>query len=98
MRKYLYANGYAIRRETLAQDGKFLYPIMEVVYAPGERLTGAEYYITPALRASGSPLFPAFLARVTEGIQTAVDGLSRTGGERYEEYKTILEELQKCQP
>lgn len=93
LRKYLYANGYAIRRETLAQDGKFIYPIMEVVYAPGERLTGAEYYITPALRASDSPLFPAFLARVTEGIQTAVDGLSRTGGERYEEYNKILDEL-----
>ena len=93
LRKYLYANGYAIRRETLAQDGKFIYPIMEVLYAPGERLTGAEYYITPALRASASPLFPAFLARVTEGIQTAVDGLSRTGGERYEEYNKILDEL-----
>ncbi|MBQ8834541.1 MAG: SAM-dependent methyltransferase [Oscillospiraceae bacterium] len=95
LRKYLYANGYAIRRETLAQDGKFIYPIMEVVYAPGQTLTGAEYYITPALRASSSPLFPAFLARVTEGIQTAVDGLSRTGGERYEEYKAILKELQE---
>ena len=95
LRKYLYANGYAVRRETLAQDGKFIYPIMEVVYAPGEALTGAEYYITPALRASGSPLLPAFVARVTEGIQTAVDGLSRTGGERYEEMKAILKELQE---
>lgn len=96
LRKYLYANGYAIRRETLAQDGRFIYPIMEVVYAPGETLSGGEYYITPALRASNSPLFPAFLARVTEGIQTAVEGLARTGGERYEEYKMILEELQNA--
>ncbi len=94
LRKYLYANGFCIRRETLAQDGKFIYPIMEVIYAPGETLSGAQYYITPALRASNSPLFPAFLARVTEGIQTAVDGLSHTGGERYAEYKAILKELQ----
>ena len=93
LRKYLYDQGYAIRRETLAQDGKFIYPIMEVVYAPEETLTGAEFYITPALRASNSPLLPAFLDRVIDGIQKTTDGLARTGGERYEEYKRILEEL-----
>jgi len=93
LRKYLYANGFYIRRETLAQDGKFIYPIMEVVYTPGESLKEAEYYITPALLASGSELLPAFLERVTDGLQKTVDGLSRTGSERYEEYKHILEEL-----
>ena len=97
LRKYLYQQGYAIRRETLAQDGKFLYTVMEVVYAPGETLTEAEYYITPALQASGSPLFGAFLDHVTAGIQTAVDGLARNGGERYEEHKKILEELKSLQ-
>ena len=93
LRKYLYAHGFAIRRETLAQDGKFIYPIMEVVYAPGESLREAEYYITPALLASGSPLLSAFLQRVTDGLQKTVDGLARSGGETYEEYKQILEEL-----
>ena len=93
LRKYLYAQGYAIRRETLAQDGKFIYPIMEVVYAPGETLTGAEYYITPALLADKSPLLPAFLDRVIDGIQKTTDGLARAGGEKYEEYIAILEEL-----
>jgi tRNA (adenine22-N1)-methyltransferase len=97
LRKYLYANGFAIRRETLAQDGKFYYPIMEVVYAPGESLSGAEYYITPALIADKSPLFPEFLARVVGGIQTQVDGLARTGGEKYEEMKAVLDDLKKLQ-
>ena len=69
LRKYLYANGFAIRRETLAQDGKFYYPVMEVVYAPGESLSGAEYYITPALLADRSPLLPAFLDRVIDGLK-----------------------------
>ena len=93
LRKYLYDNGFAIRRETLAQDGKFIYPVTEVVYAPGEHLTDTQYYITPALLASGSPLLNPFLDRVTEGLQKTVDGLSRTGGEKYKEYKRILEEL-----
>ena len=94
LRKWLYDHGFAIRRETLALDGKFYYPVMEIVYAPGERLSGAEYYITPALRASGSPLLPAFYDRVVGGIRTSVEGLSRTGGEKYEEMKAILDELQ----
>ena len=34
LRRYLYGQGYAIRQETLAKDGKFIYPVMEVVYAP----------------------------------------------------------------
>ena len=93
LRKYLYAHGFTIRRETLAKDGKFCYPVMEVVYAPGDTLSGAEYYITPALRASGSPLLPEFYDRVVGGIRTSVEGLSRTGGEKYEEMKAILDEL-----
>ena len=93
LRKWLYENGFAIRRETLAKDGKFCYPVTEVVYAPGESLKGAEFYITPALRASGSPLLPEFYDRVAGGIRTSVEGLSRTGGEKYEEMKAVLEEL-----
>ena len=93
LRRWLYDHGFAIRRETLAKDGKFCYPVTEVVYAPGESLKGAEFYITPALRASGSPLLPEFYDRVVGGIRTSVEGLSRTGGEKYEEMKKILEEL-----
>ena len=93
LRKWLYDHGFAIRRETLAQDGKFYYPVMEVVYAPGETLSGAEYYITPALQRSGSPLLAAFYDRVVGGIRKNVEGLARTGGEKYEEMKAILDEL-----
>ena len=95
LRKYLYANGFAIRRETLAQDGKFIYTVMEVVYNPGQAFTGAEYYITPALRASGSPLLPAFIAHITGGLQKNVDGLALTGGEKYAEMKQILDDLKQ---
>ena len=93
LRKWLYENGFAVRRETLAKDGKFCYPVTEVVYAPGESLKGAEFYITPALLKSGSPLLPEFYDRVVGGIRTSVEGLSRTGGEKYEEMKAVLEEL-----
>lgn len=93
LRRYLYASGYRIRRETLAQDGKFIYPIMEAIYAPGGALTPGGYYITPALLESGSPLLPAFYDRVVDGLKTTVTGLSKSGGEKLTEYQTILNEL-----
>ncbi len=97
LRKYLYANGFSITRETLAQDGKFLYPIMEVVYKPSQPLSPAGYHITPALIEDASPLLPAFLERVKYGLHISVEGMAPTGGEKYEEYKAILEELEKIE-
>lgn len=93
LRKYLYENGYSILAETLAQDGKFIYPIMEVTYSPAALLTPGGYHISPALLACGSPLLPAFYDRVVDGLRTTVDGLSRTGGEKHENYKAVLTEL-----
>ena len=93
LRKYLYSNGFSIRKETLAKDGKFIYPVTEVVYSPAAPLTPGGYHITPALLESNSPLLPDFYGRVLEGIKTTVAGLSRTGGEKYEYYCNILQEL-----
>ena len=72
LRRYLYRQGYAIRRETL---------------------TDGEYYITPALRRSGSELLPAFRESVLSGLRKTVEGLSGGDEEKYRHYKAILEEL-----
>ena len=95
LRRYLSDQGYAIRRETLAQDGKFLYPVMEAAYAPGPALTEAECWVSPALLESGSPLLPAFLTRVAAGVERAAAGLSQSGGEKYETYLSILKQLRQ---
>lgn len=93
LRRYLNEQGYAILRETLAQDGKFIYPVMEVQYAPGQCLQPWELYITPALARSGSPLLPAFRKRVLDGLELTVRGLEHSGGEKLEYYRGILEAL-----
>lgn len=93
LRRYLYENGFCILSETLAEDGKFIYPIMEVTYSPAEPLTPAQYHITPQLLTCGSPLLPVFYHRVLSGIEATVAGLSRSGGEKLESYQNILEEL-----
>ncbi len=94
LRKWLYDSGYRIERETLAQDGKFIYPVMEVVYAPSQPLTAGQYHITPALLASGSALLPDFYNRVVSGLQTTVQGLSHSESPRLVEFQSILTELE----
>ena len=93
LRKYLYAQGYTIQAETLAQDGKFIYPVMDVVYAPSRPLTPGGYHISPALLESKCDLLGAFYQRVLDGIATTVKGLSRSGGEKQAYYETVYKEL-----
>jgi len=93
LRRYLYDQGYCITAETLAEDGKFIYPVMEVLYRPSHPLTPGSYHISPALLKSASPLLPAFYDRIISGLRTTVDGLSQTGGEKHAQYQAILNEL-----
>ena len=94
LRKYLYEQGFRIQKETLAKDGHFIYPVTEVTYSPSGTLSPAGYHITPALLESGSALLPDFYQMVVTGIRNCVNGLSRAGGEKYEHYKTVLQELE----
>lgn len=93
LRSYLASQGYAISRETLTRDGKFIYPVMEVTYAPGPLPEPWEFYITPQLIADNSPLFPEFLSRVIGGVEDILKGLRREGGERCEAMMRILQQL-----
>lgn len=93
LRKYLSKNGWHIISETLAEDGKFIYPIIYAVYQPAPKLTAGQCHISPALLMSNDPLLPDFYRRVIQGLQITVDGLSRTGGKKFDHYKAVLEEL-----
>lgn len=93
LRKYLYENGWQIQQEMLAKDGKFIYPVMLVIFKAAKPLTPGEYHIPPALLMGNDPLLPEFYDRVVEGLRTTVLGLSRTGGEKYVHYKSVLDEL-----
>lgn len=94
LREYLNRQGFSICRETLAKDGKFLYPVMEVTYRPGQAMTPGMYYLSPALLESGSPLLPEYRQRVMEGLRRSIQGLTPAGGEKYDLFCRILEELE----
>ena len=89
LRSYLSRNGYTISRETLAKDGRFLYPVMEVLCVPSQPLSPEECFLSPALRNSGSPLLSEFRDRVLAGLDKTIAGLSTTGGEKYETYLAL---------
>lgn len=97
LRRWLYSQGYAITRETLAQDGKFLYPVMEVTYAPGGSLTDAQCYLSPALLESGSALLPDFLEQTIQRLSKTEEGLRSAGDSRCEYYTAILQQLRQLE-
>lgn len=97
LRKYLYRQGYTIQTETLAEDGKFIYTVMEVIYDPQTSIAEIDYYISPALLKCGSPLLSDFYSRVMDGLAITVKGLSNKGGEKYEYYLQLQNELKELE-
>ena len=73
LRRYLSENGWYIARESVLRDGKFLYTVMEVIWAPEEpRLTVGQWYLPPALLTNAYPETAEYVFRVLEGLQLAV--------------------------
>ena len=97
LRKWLYEAGYHICRETLAQDGKFIYTVMEVTCGPAPQPTAAETFLSPQLVEDAHPLLPAFYERVIGGVRTTVQGLRRSGGEQLPVFEEILSDLEKLE-
>lgn len=94
LRRYVTNQGYRIRQETLAQDGKFIYPVMEIVYEPGFVLDEAQCYLSPALLESGSELLMPYSERILAGLRETVTGLSASGGPVYEQKLQLIRLLE----
>ena len=89
LRAYLHSHGFTISREILAQDGKFIYPVMEVLCRPasdpwrnlsvpgsaGQRLSPA-----PGLSASGDPGSGADPGRAAPGRGRNIPGVGGASG------------------
>ena len=97
LRQYLAAGGFAITRETLARDGKFIYPVTEVVYQPGQAPAPWEYYATKQLLDDNSPLLPLFLKRVIGGLEDSFPGAHQRGEQAVCELEEILSHLRETE-
>lgn len=75
LRKYLSENGYAIRRETVLRDGRFLYTVMEIIYYPEEsKLTLGQQYFSPALLADTNMETREYFDRLLFSLERAING------------------------
>ncbi len=87
LRRYLSDSGYQISKETVLRDGRFLYTVMEVTYAPETpRLTPAQCYFPLVLKGEVS----AYHKWVTEGLRIV------TAHQNDPEKEEILQELLKA--
>ena len=69
LREYLSRQGWYIRKEIVLRDGRFLYTVMEVLYAPEEpRLTAAQCHFPPALVKEPSAELSAYYQWVRDGL------------------------------
>ncbi|MBO4419587.1 MAG: SAM-dependent methyltransferase [Oscillospiraceae bacterium] len=97
LRRWLGERGWAIRRERLVRDGRFLYAVMAVRPGQGRALTPGEQYVSPALRAEENPLYPEYLTRVRRALELTVAGITQSAEPadlaRAEYYRTALEEV-----
>lgn len=93
LRQWLYATGYQILQETLAKDGRFVYSIMEVAFAPGRVCVPMDAYLSPQLLQSRHVLLPEYYNRVITGVELTVSGLQHSQDERLSQYQSLLSQL-----
>lgn len=75
LRQYLSEHGWRINRETVLQDGKFLYTVLEVIWQPEyPRLISWQYYFPPALLETPSKDLPAYYQRLLFSLRRAISG------------------------
>ena len=94
LRRWLTEQGWSIRRETLAKDGKFVYSVMEAVFAVSETPALWELYISKALLRDGSALLPEYYDRIRQGLRLNVEGLRRSGSDELPAYEEALSQLE----
>ena len=93
LRRYLSENGWAIVKESVLRDGRFLYTVMEVIWAPEKpRLSVGQWYLPPALLTNAEPETAEYVFRVMDGLRLAVT--HRNDPEK----KQALEELEIIYP
>ena len=75
LRGFLSEHGFKIAQEVFAQDGKFIYTVMEVYYGDGAPIPPERRYIPQGVKDRSDPLYLAYMARICSGLEKTVNGL-----------------------
>ena len=97
LRRWLGETGFAIIREELVEDGRFLYAVMEVRFGGGAPLSPGAQYASPQLLRSDPKLVCRYLARLEASLRDTVAGIAQArdpqGLRRLPYYQTALTEI-----
>ena len=70
LRRYLSDTGWAIDRETILRDGRFLYTVIRALWAPAApRLTPGGWYLSPAARNNPPEIYAEYRDYVLNGLR-----------------------------
>lgn len=100
LRRWLPEQGFSILRETLLEENRFLYTVLEAHWS-GEKAipTPGQQFVTPQLLKSGGPLLERYLGRLIRSMEQTVLGLRQGADdpERLSYYETALAELREME-
>ena len=89
LRRFLSENGWRIAAEKVLRDGKFLYTVMELHYAPdAPALTPAECYFPSALLKNPSQTVAEYYSWVLGGLEIAVH--HQSNAQKQQIYEELL--------
>lgn len=69
LRKYLWNNGWDIRREIAVRDGRFVYTVMEATRGSFTPNSKGQFYFSPALLRNPSPEAVEYCKRIIDGVR-----------------------------
>lgn len=96
LRSFLSRNGFFIRREILARDGKFVYTVMEVVWGQSMPLGAGGIYRPQGQVLRQGELYREYMERVLDSLSMTVAGLQNARDENPEklyQFECALAEL-----
>lgn len=100
LRSYLSQNGFSIRREVLARDGKFVYTVMEVYWGEDMPLRLGEIYRPQGQVCRQGELYRDYMDRVLDSLSMTVAGLQNAkdgNEEKLRQFEGALRELRNLE-
>ena len=101
LRRKLAELGFGIEKETLVEDGGFIYFVICARFGNAVPLTAGQQYLSEPLLCSGDPLLPRSTDRVRRALPLPVEGIQKANGpaarERLRYYEAALHEVEEME-
>lgn len=100
LRRYLSEHGFAIHREILARDGRFVYTVMDVSWGTGEPLSPGACHRPQGAVDRQSELYVDYTSRMLKNLEMSLQGLRQAKDgdpEKLRYFETAFAELKELE-